>query len=133
MRGVGQFDVPFHKFNNALGAFSETLNMCNCVNVHVAYPSRPMSRAQRRRLDHLGNVRFSEVHIRPTSKSYKGNGTPLADMSVPIHGVIGHYATYGTEGRGLLFGKYAGRFWIPPHVRGSKEAGEVQQKYVAEA
>ena len=75
-------DVPFHKFNNALGAFSETLNMCNCVNVHVAYPSRPMSRAQRRRLDRLGGVRFSEVHIRPASKSYKGNGTPLADMTL---------------------------------------------------
>lgn len=124
-------DVPFHKFNNAMGALTETINMCNCINVHVAESERNLPRAQRRRLARYG-VRFSEVHIRPASKSYKGNGTRLADMQVPIHGVIGHYNTYGSNGRGLLFGKYAGRFWIPPHVRGSKEVGEVQQRYVAE-
>ena len=122
--------VPMHKFNNALGVLCETLNMCNCVNVSVAYPDRPMPRPQRRRLDRLG-VRFSEIHIKPASKSYKGKGQSLADMETALHGVRGHYATYGGE-RGLLFGKYAGRFWIPPHIRGSRDNGEVVQSYVTD-
>jgi hypothetical protein len=125
-------EIPLHKFNNALGAVTETINMCNCVNVNVAYPTRPMPRAQRRRFERMG-VRFSEIHIRPASKSYRGQGEALADMEMPIHGVRGHYATYGEDGRDLLFGKYAGRFWIPPHVRGSKAVGEVVQSYVTEA
>ncbi len=124
-------EVPMHKFNNALGVLTETLNMCNCVNVSVAYPDRPMPRPQRRRLDRMG-VRFSEIHIKPASKSYQGKGQALSDMSTALHGVRGHYATYGKDGRGLLFGKYSGRFWIPPHIRGSKENGEVVQSYVTE-
>ena len=124
-------EIPFSKFNNALGVLTETINMLNCVNVQLAFPSRSMSRPQRRRLERLG-VRFSEIHVLPTSKSYRGKGQALADMEMPIHGVRGHYSTYGAEGRGLLFGKYAGRFWIPPHVRGSREAGEVTQSYQVE-
>ena len=124
-------EIPFHKFNNALGVFTETVNMLNCTNVTVAYPTRPMARPQRRRLDRMG-VRFSEIHVRPTSKSYKGNGQALADMEMPLHGVRGHYATYGTDGRGLLFGRLSGRYWIPPHVRGTKAVGEVEQSYVTD-
>lgn len=123
--------VPMHKFNNSLGVLTETLNMCNCTNVHVVEADRPMARPQRRRFERMG-VRFSEVHVRPASRSYRGKGTALADMEMPIHGVRGHYATYGADGRGLLFGKLAGRFWIPPHVRGVAEAGEVSQSYTIE-
>jgi hypothetical protein len=120
--------IPFHKFNNAMGVLTETLNMLNCVNVTVAYPTRSMPRPQRRRFERIG-VRFSEIHVRPTSKSYKGNGEALADIEMPLHGVRGHYANYGVDGRGLLFGKLAGRYWIPPHVRGSREVGTVEQTY----
>jgi hypothetical protein len=120
--------IKMHKFNNALGVLTETLNMCNCINVEVAYPTRPMARPQRRRFDRMG-VRFSEVHVRPTSKSYRGKSVALADMEMPLHGVRGHYATYGKDGKGLLFGKLAGRFWIPPHMRGTADAGTVEQSY----
>jgi hypothetical protein len=55
----------------------------------------------------------------------------MADLPKAFHGVRGSYHRYGPEyGRGLLFGKYAGRFWVPPHVRGSREAGEVVQTYI---
>ena len=123
--------VPMHKFNNALGVLTELLNMVNCVNVHVVEADRHMPRPQRRRFERMG-VSFSEVHVRPTSKSYRGKGTALADMEMPLHGVRGHYANYGADGRGLLFGKLAGRYWIPPHMRGSAGIGTVEQTYTAE-
>jgi hypothetical protein len=52
---------------------------------------------------------------------------------VPLTSVRGHFATYGQDGRGLLFGKYAGRYWIPQHARGSAEHGVVAQEFRLEA
>lgn len=124
--------IEVHDFDNALMTLLATLDLCNCVNVNVAVPTRPVPRPHRRRMERTG-VRFSEIHIRPVSTSYrgKGPGVPFADM--PAHGVRGHFSEYGINGKGLLFGKHAGRFWVPPHVRGSKGAGEILQSYVAEA
>lgn len=48
-----------------------------------------------------------------------------------LHICRGHFATYTEEKP--LFGKRAGTFWIPDHVRGSKEAGEVQKDYTVAA
>lgn len=47
-----------------------------------------------------------------------------------LHLVRGHFAIY-EEGHGL-FGKYPGRYWIPAHVRGTKEAGIVTKTYELE-
>jgi hypothetical protein len=76
----------------------------------------------------------AEIHVRPISNSYRGKGKEsVAFGSVPLHSVRGHFAEYGTNGRGKLFGKYSGRYWIPAHARGSSEHGEVEQSYVMEA
>jgi hypothetical protein len=107
------------------------LNLGNCVNVVLREPTRP--RAQQRRIHRLG-VEVSEIHVRPISSSYRGKGGGgVAFGSVPLHSVRGHFAEYGTNGRGKLFGKYSGRYWIPAHARGSSEHGEVEQSYVMEA
>jgi len=46
------------------------------------------------------------------------------------HGVLGHFANYGAEfGRGLLFGKYSGRFYVPPHQRGNPAYGIIDKTY----
>jgi len=46
------------------------------------------------------------------------------------HDVRGHFARYGpVYGRGKLFGKYEGCFWIPPMVRGNSDAGTVEKSY----
>jgi len=126
-------EIEMARFNNTVGVLMETLNMCSCTNVVLADAKRKRPRPQQRRLDRIG-VKFSELHIRPVSKSYRRDdpGIPLADMR-PMHGVRGHYSEYGVNGKGLLFGKLSGRYWIPPHVRGNKEHGEVEQSYVAES
>lgn len=120
-------------FDNAIVCFLRTIDMCNCANVVVVDPDRSYDRPTRRRLQRTG-VRFSEIHIRPLSRSYRGLGTPLSDVTTPLTGVRGHFVHYGPKyGKGLLFGKYEGRYWIPQHLRGSAEVGEVEQTYVVEA
>ena len=46
-----------------------------------------------------------------------------------LHICRGHFATYGQDGKGLLFGKHAGRYWIPMHVRGKAEQGVIVKDY----
>lgn len=49
---------------------------------------------------------------------------------MPVHTCRGHFAEYGPMfGKGLLFGKYEGRFWVPPHLKGSKASGVVYKEY----
>lgn len=47
-----------------------------------------------------------------------------------VHLCRGHIREY-TEDR-PLFGKYTGRFWIPPHVRGDKKQGVIHKDYEVE-
>lgn len=47
------------------------------------------------------------------------------------HQVRGHFRVYGQAGRGLLFGKYEKTVWVPSHVRGDKEQGELDKGYEA--
>ena len=117
-------------FTNAQMTMLMAVDLCNCVNVVVAQPERSYNRPMRRRLERTG-VKFSEIHVRPISKSYQGKGVPLSH-GVPLSSVRGHKAEYGINGKGLLFGKYAGTFWIPQHARGSAEIGTVEQTYVTE-
>lgn len=114
---------------NPMLVLLRTLDMLNSVNVHVCEPDRP--RAQARRLERTG-IRISEIHIRPLSRSYKGKGTPLS-ADLPLHGVRGHPVLFGPKyGRGLLFGKYEGRYWVRPHQRGNPGSGTSEQRYVVE-
>lgn len=108
-----------------------TINLGNCVNVAIVEPQRP--RAERRRIERTG-VRVSELHLRPISRSYRGKGQPgETEGLVPMHSVRGHFASYGPDfGRGLLFGKYAGRYWIPAHARGNPDVGETDQRYTVD-
>jgi hypothetical protein len=106
----------------ALGA----LHFMNARNVALVEPDRP--RAERRRLERLG-VRMHTINVFPAGASTKGGGA--SGGGVPLGTVRGHMAHYGPEfGKGLLFGRHAGRFWIPMHARGSKEHGEVEHDYV---
>lgn len=42
----------------------------------------------------------------------------------------GHWAHYGPKyGKGLLFGKFAGRFWLQPSIVGDSEEGKIVKGY----
>lgn len=120
--------IEVDRHTNAMLVLLKTLDLANCVNVQICEPDRP--RHQARRLARTG-VTVSEIHVKPVSKSYRGKGVPMSSAT-PLHQVRGHFATYGENGRGKLFGKYSGRYFIPAHVRGSREHGEVTQRYTVE-
>lgn len=122
---------PESTFDNPMITWLKAMTLANCSNIIVAEPERP--RSERRRIERTG-VRVSEIHIRPFGRAYRGNkAIRLEAGDTPLSSVRGHFANYGPKyGRGLLFGKYEGRFWIPQHVRGTAEAGEVEHSYVVE-
>lgn len=99
----------------------------NCRNVIITEPHRP--RAQARRLARAGVV-VNEVTIAKVGEwARRAGAAPPAGTAVPLTTVRGHLARYGVDGRGLLFGRIAGTFWIPAHARGSAEYGERQHNY----
>jgi len=103
-----------------------TLNFMNCRNVELVEPIR--ERAERRRIERTG-VRVSVMNVYPAGKSSASRGEKGEPIGVPLSSVRGHFARYGDKyGRGKLFGKYEGRFWIPQYARGSAEFGEIQQE-----
>lgn len=102
------------------------LNFCACSNIEVVEPQRP--RPERRRLERTG-VRVHTLTVHPRGKRTRtAKGEPVG--GTPLHSVRGHFATYGQGDRGLLFGKYAGRFWVPAHARGNPEHGRIDKDYV---
>lgn len=117
---------------NAMLIWLQTYTLAGCTNVELVTPER--QRPQRKRLDRLG-VTPQTLVIKKTSKSYRHTKGDTDDMigGVPQSFVRGHYARYGPEyGRGLLFGKYAGKFWVPAHARGEGERPEREIDYVTE-
>lgn len=128
-------DYPMKHWDMAhlvlLGAFT----FCNTTNCEIAEPARP--RAEQKRVDRTG-IRVSQIHVRPMGKTTRGEKRlePL-DLTAR-HGVRGHMAHYGDccpgrhDPKGKLFGKLQGRYWIPPHVRGNPEHGEIVQGYTLE-
>lgn len=108
-------------WNNCALVTLAVLNFMNCRNVTLVEPK--MERAERRRLDREG-VKMNILSVYPAGLSSRSTSRRDDPLGIPLSTVTGHFASYGAQyGRGLLFGKYEGRFWIPMHARGSKEHG----------
>jgi hypothetical protein len=92
-------------------------------NVEVAEPARPFPVRQRIRKH---RVQVQTIVVRPPGKRRASAGQtaarPMDALDEELVSVRGSFARYGVEGRqGLLFGKYAGKFWRPAHARGAGE------------
>lgn len=119
-------DYPMQGWDMAHLVLLGALNFCACSNIEVVEPQRP--RPERRRLERTG-VRVHTLTVHPRGKRTRtAKGEPVG--GTPLHSVRGHFATYGQGDRGLLFGKYAGRFWVPAHARGNPEHGRIDKDYV---
>lgn len=113
-------EAEFQFMQTSLIHVLQALNFLNCSNVDITEPKRP--RAERRRIERTGvHVHELTVYPRGTStRSLKGESL----HGTPLHSVRGHFSEYGPKyNKGLLFGKYEGRFWVPQHARGSAEHG----------
>lgn len=109
------------------------IGFAHCRNVRQAeteptYASRQERRAAERRGDRPP-ITFFTLQIDPVGK--KGDASERnvagAKRNLPLHIARGHFQTY-TEER-PMFGKHAGVFWVPAHVRGSAEAGIIAKDY----
>jgi hypothetical protein len=112
-----------------LAVLNATLNFLACSNVEVAEPVRPFP--VRRRLRRT-RVQVQTIVVRPPGKRRAGNGArPVDALDTPLTSVRGHFARYGEAyGRGRLFGKHEGKFWVPAFARGSANGGNGQRDYV---
>ncbi len=121
-------DYPMERWDMAHLTLLGALNFMNCRNVELVEPTR--RRAERRRLARTG-VKVHTINVFPVGRSTRGGGWPASDgAGTPLTSVRGHFALYGSEhGRGLLFGKLSGRFWIPQHARGGQEHGQSETDY----
>lgn len=103
----------------AMITLGAALNFLNASNVDVAEPARPFPVRQRLRKT---RVQVQTIVIRPPGKRYAKSAAarPIDAAETVLTPVRGHWARYGVEGReGLLFGKYAGKYWIPAFARGA--------------
>lgn len=103
------------------------LNFLACRNVALVEPGRP--RAERRRIARTG-VTVKVINVFPPGPTRRSGGKRAEPLGVPLTSVRGHFAHYGPQhNRGLLFGRLAGRFWIPQHAKGAPELGETKASY----
>jgi hypothetical protein len=104
----------------------------HCKNVRMVdnegrHPSRQARReAERKNLPRPS--RFYTLEIEPMKKVLATEGGIQHNgLKKALHICRGHFSTYSEDKP--LFGKYAGRFWIPAHVRGSSDVGIVGKDY----
>ena len=114
-----------------VAVFNAAFDFLSCKNVEIAEPARPFPVRQRLR---KSRVQVQTIVVRPPGKRRAGNGgpavRPLDAYDTPLTSVRGRFNHYGERyGRGKLFGKYEGRFWIPAHARGAGDGFE-QKDYV---
>ena len=122
----------FAWFRSVSAVTMMTFKFANCRNVELVEqrPTRQQRRARERRGE-LESVWHTLV-INPNLTrrlTVAERGCAADSPAKRLHICRGHFATY-TEER-PLFGRYAGRFWVPAHVRGLAEAGIVHKGYTA--
>ena len=84
---------------------------------HEKKGNQPLVRYHVLKIDHMKSILEREGHA-----STEG-------LKKALHICRGHFATYGKDGKGKLFGKHEGRFWIPMHMRGNPDHGVVDKTY----
>lgn len=123
-------DVNRKHWDASLITLGAALNFLNASNVSIAEPVR--DRPTRRRIARTG-VAVQTIVVRPPGKRRAAStaARPIDDAETVVSPVRGHFSHYGEQyGRGLLFGKLAGKFWIPGHVRGAGEVEPDARTYV---
>lgn len=116
-----------------------TLTFLNCKNVIVTdNEGRHANRQERRAAERRNDpplVTYKTLQIEPMKKVIETEGDIAKNgLAKALHICRGHFAEYGDEyGKGKLFGKLEGRYYVPAHVRGKAENGVVHKRYNVKA
>ena len=105
------------------------LNAENVTLVDAGTLHENMTKKQRRAL-RVPWIKYQQLRVRVGDrlvpirpKEADGHGGKA------LHKVRGHFRRYGSGGRGKLFGRISGRFWVPAHVRGAADNGVIVTDY----
>lgn len=115
------------------------LSFLNCKNVSTTeHSGLYANRQDRRQAERRGDPPRSTFHtleIEPMKKVLTTEGGIATNgLKKALHICRGHFSEYGDEyGKGKLFGKLEGRYWMPAHVRGSSEVGIADKDYNVKA
>jgi len=109
----------------------DLLLMLGCQNVSLESRFNDPELVRRATRRHGVSATGYRYHVLVVTPAGSKPGTPGQEIgNMPRHVCRGHFAEYGPKyGKGKLFGKYEGRFFIPPHVKGKAESGIVDKDY----
>jgi hypothetical protein len=104
--------------------------LLSCKNV-TTVEVHPSTRRKKAKKDPT-RIIYREIKVEVPSivKARQNRAERDDEVGVAHHIRRGHFADY-TKGKGL-FGKYHGRYWIPPMMVGSKDYGTVLKSYALE-
>ena len=113
-----------------ISKIAKTFSIINCNNVELELiePSRSIQK-KRRRTGRKELYSYHTIKIKTMGRKREKNA-PKYEWLNRSHLVRGHFRTYTKENK--LFGKYYGRFWVSPHVRGKNPIGVVVKDYELE-
>lgn len=107
-----------------LNIFLELLNCRNIITENIDPPNRINKKRKKRGKQPL----FTYKTLIIDNGRHKKNGIEnKTDITNRIHLCRGHFKEYTQENK--LFGKYMGRYWWQPHVRGGNKDGIVVKDY----
>jgi hypothetical protein len=106
-----------------------TISFMNCKNCALSAVERDQDLNRKRRKHGLKPfLRYHTINIEPMRKVLKTEGNiESTGLKRALHICRGHFSRYSEERP--LFGKVAGTFWIPAHLRGTTEEGIVVSDY----
>lgn len=110
--------------------FALALSFLHCKNILVEDTRDPRSRQVRRADERTGlpTPHYKTLVIEPMKRVLETEGGIRQNgLKKALHICRGHFAHYSEDKP--LFGKYSGQFWIPAHVRGTTESGQVVKDY----
>lgn len=129
-----EVDEPTLWFFRRLAPFLQGISFMHCKNVRIE-KNEASDKQQKKRKKNMraALTKYFTVGIEPFKEKINKasvNADPNDETTVPLTIARGHYAEYGPEfDKGLLFGKIAGRFWVPFHVRGNVKNGVRKKDY----
>jgi hypothetical protein len=108
------------------------LTFLHAKNVEIVEPDQIRRRRVPRERKYERRFHQLKVNAIGEQKRHRGEGKSTG-IEQSLHIVRGHFREYGPEfDKGLLFGKYAGRYWVASHFKGSSEVGQVDKEYKVE-
>jgi hypothetical protein len=105
------------------------LSFLHCKNVvQIEHQPDGVINRERKKVGLKPFVRYHTINIEPMKKVLRTEGRIETEgLKRALHICRGHFSHYSEEKP--LFGKYAGTFWVPAHVRGSLDEGLVVSDY----